>query len=120
MDHIPSRGYQHVEVPFIIESRVFDPHEFFKMLEDVGPGFISNGPSSTMGKSELNSFLQKLLFFSLLAQFLGEPVDAARFREESYPQARLTTGRSLKSLLMKWSKKWTHMELFIPIKLSGR
>ncbi len=105
MDHIPSRGHQHVEVPFIIESRVFDPHEFFKMLEDAGPGFIRNGPSSTMGNSELNSFLQRLLFFALLAEFLGEPVDAARFREESYPQARLTTGRVLKSLLTRWEEK---------------
>jgi hypothetical protein len=105
MDHIPSRGYKHVEVPFLIESREFNPHEFFEMLENAGPGFIGNGPGSAMGKSELNSFLQRLLFFALLAAFLGEPVDAARFREESYPQARLTTSHVLTSLLKKWEQK---------------
>lgn len=107
MDHLPSLEHKHIQVPFLIEPRIFQPQEFFNLLdsEEAGPQLLKNGPPPKMLSSQCNEFFQRLLFFSLLAEFTGEPVDAARFIEPDIPLPWLSTRNALKPLLRKWEDK---------------
>ena len=103
MDHLPNVERKHVEVPFFIQARVFYPEEFFSLLDgkEAGPNLLKKGPPASMFREHCNDFFQRLLFFSLLAQFLGVKVDSAKFKQNDAPQPRLTT-RILNKLLRTW------------------
>ena len=103
MDHLPNVERKHVEVPFFIQARVFYPEEFFSLLDgkEAGPNLLKKGPPASMSREHCNDFFQRLLFFSLLAQFLGVKVDSAKFKQNDAPQPRLTT-RILNKLLRTW------------------
>jgi hypothetical protein len=103
MDHLPNVECKHVEVPFFIQARVFHPEEFFSLLDgkEAGPDLLKRGSPASMSREHCNDFFQRLLFFSVLAQFLGVKVDSAKFKQNDVPQPRLTT-RILNKHLRTW------------------
>lgn len=115
MDHlpVPIDGH-HVGVSFFAIRRVYQPGEFFSFpkeymeahdlasLDDmIHEGFANAKDDWFPGR--LNQLLQSWLFFALLAQVLGVPVDSKDFDNEH--QNQLTTS-SLSAVLHKWADRW--------------
>jgi len=94
MDHLPQHDFESpISVPFIAESRIYKPEEFFilpKSFDCTVTQLIQNGPG-ILPEREAPAFLQSWLFFSLIAQVLQKDVDAQKFLRSDHGQRQVNT-----------------------------
>lgn len=93
MDHLPQHDGEPIRVPFLAETRIYRPEEFFSL-----PGkhdcsitsLVQNGPS-VLRQKDAAAFLQEWLFFCLIAQVLQKDIDSNQFLRYYHNQRQVNT-----------------------------
>jgi len=93
MDHLPQHDGEPIRVPFLAETRIYRPEEFFTLPQKHGcsiSSLLQSGPR-LLPEREAPAFLQEWLFFSLIAQVLQKEVDANDFLRQYHGKLQVNT-----------------------------
>ena len=93
MDHLPQHDGEPIRVPFLAETRIYKPEEFFTLPEKHGcrvSSLLQSGPK-LLPQRDAPAFLQEWLFFSLIAQVLQKEVDANLFLRHYHGKLQVNT-----------------------------